>query len=246
MNSRDKSLKIAIIGAGPSGLTMAHYLKKQGFDNVTIFEKNQHPGGKVLSVIEEKTGQVLELGAVWVPYAYQTVRELINEYQIELIDAPMTQLTELNPARSNQKYVRVILSNIRKSKTVQAYLKGRTEGRNFPFAKPGFEFKIEKDFTLSFSEYAKKYKIEPLGEAFIPLDTGCGYGFPEEVPALYKLKFLDLVLKDMEMQLDPKNQKEDRQTKYVKKGYQEIWKQVAKNQHIQYNAPITKIRHWKD
>ena len=244
--AKDKALKIAIIGAGSSGLTMAHYLQKQGFYNVTLFEKNQYPGGKVLSVVEENTGHILELGAVWVPYAYQTVRELIEEHQVELIDAPMTQLTELNPARSNQKYIRNILCNIRKSKAVQAYLQARREGKNFPFAQPGFEFDIEKDFTLSFSEYTKKYQIEPLGDAFIPLDTGCGYGFPEEVPALYKLKFLDLVLKDMDMQLASNHPKADRQTKYVKKGYQEIWKQMAKNQNIQYNAPITKISHHRD
>ncbi len=36
--------KIAVIGAGPAGLTAAYYLRKQGYP-VTVFEKEQRPGG---------------------------------------------------------------------------------------------------------------------------------------------------------------------------------------------------------
>lgn len=37
--------KVAIIGAGPSGLSCAFYLAEKGYVNVTIFEKNEEPGG---------------------------------------------------------------------------------------------------------------------------------------------------------------------------------------------------------
>ncbi len=37
--------KIAIIGAGPAGLTAAYYLAVEGHSAVTIFEKNERPGG---------------------------------------------------------------------------------------------------------------------------------------------------------------------------------------------------------
>jgi NADPH-dependent glutamate synthase beta subunit-like oxidoreductase/NAD-dependent dihydropyrimidine dehydrogenase PreA subunit len=42
--------KIAIIGSGPSGLTAAHYLNKEGFQ-VTIFEAHSRPGGMLRSGI---------------------------------------------------------------------------------------------------------------------------------------------------------------------------------------------------
>ena len=39
-----KNKKIAILGAGVTGLTAAYYLSKKGY-NVTIFEKSEEVGG---------------------------------------------------------------------------------------------------------------------------------------------------------------------------------------------------------
>ena len=39
--------KVAIIGAGPAGLSAAFYLRKQGYP-VTVFEKNERPGGMLM------------------------------------------------------------------------------------------------------------------------------------------------------------------------------------------------------
>ncbi len=62
-NQNSKDQKIAIIGAGISGLTAAHTLKKLGYDNITIFEANDRVGGKVHTV--EIDGYIYELGAVF-------------------------------------------------------------------------------------------------------------------------------------------------------------------------------------
>lgn len=42
------SEKIAIIGAGPAGISCAYYLAEKGYSNVTVFEKNQKPGGMLV------------------------------------------------------------------------------------------------------------------------------------------------------------------------------------------------------
>ena len=39
------SLRIAVIGAGPSGLAAGHELLAKGFDDFTIFEKSSAVGG---------------------------------------------------------------------------------------------------------------------------------------------------------------------------------------------------------
>ena len=40
--------KIAIIGAGPAGLSCAYYLARMGYENVTVFDRNPEPGGMLV------------------------------------------------------------------------------------------------------------------------------------------------------------------------------------------------------
>jgi len=48
----EKSPKVAVIGAGPAGLTAAHYLSNRGY-RVTVFESEKAPGGMLISGIPE-------------------------------------------------------------------------------------------------------------------------------------------------------------------------------------------------
>jgi phytoene desaturase len=50
MADRDKQIHIAIVGAGPGGLTTAMLLAARGF-NVTVFEKDSHVGGRNAAII---------------------------------------------------------------------------------------------------------------------------------------------------------------------------------------------------
>ena len=40
--------KIAIIGAGPAGLSCAYYLARMGYVNITVFDRNPQPGGMLV------------------------------------------------------------------------------------------------------------------------------------------------------------------------------------------------------
>jgi putative selenate reductase len=51
-SAKKNNIPVAIIGAGPSGLTAAYFLAKSGFD-VTIYEKSDKAGGTVQHVIPE-------------------------------------------------------------------------------------------------------------------------------------------------------------------------------------------------
>jgi len=81
----DKTLKIAIIGAGVSGLTAAHTLKKLGYGNVTVFERESKPGGKVFSY--EYNGHFYELGAVYFDSLYyKTFLGLLEDFGADYAD----------------------------------------------------------------------------------------------------------------------------------------------------------------
>ncbi len=45
---KDYEEKIAIIGAGPAGLSCAYYLARMGYVNVTVFDRNKEPGGMLV------------------------------------------------------------------------------------------------------------------------------------------------------------------------------------------------------
>lgn len=60
----DNGLRVAVVGAGPSGLSCAQYLRRLGFA-VTLFEKNKLPGGlNTYGVAEYKMSQGTSLDEV--------------------------------------------------------------------------------------------------------------------------------------------------------------------------------------
>jgi len=69
--------KIIIVGAGIGGITTALFLAKKGFE-VTVYEKNSHPGGRCGQIIRE--GHRFDLGATifFLPSVYQEVFKELN------------------------------------------------------------------------------------------------------------------------------------------------------------------------
>ncbi len=57
-----KDTKIAIVGAGVSGLSAAVALVERGFRNITIFEARKEAGGRTRSYVDPTTGDMLDNG----------------------------------------------------------------------------------------------------------------------------------------------------------------------------------------
>ncbi|MGQ7869511.1 protoporphyrinogen oxidase [Sunxiuqinia sp. sy24] len=81
------SKKVAVIGAGLTGLTTAYYLQKKGID-VQIFERDDQVGGVIQSV--EKDGFLYEngpsTGVLGQPEAAALIEELGDACQLEIAD----------------------------------------------------------------------------------------------------------------------------------------------------------------
>ncbi len=73
----DKTSRIAIVGAGPAGLSTAWFLSKQGFHNVTVLEKLGRVGGLCKSLTVD--GMSFDLGANYVTWAYQETLAIAKE-----------------------------------------------------------------------------------------------------------------------------------------------------------------------
>ena len=89
----DKTASVAIVGAGPSGLLSALFLVRAGFNNITMFEKNQDPdedeklghlyAGKSRTVKHElgaKASVVCEMGTCYLSPAYKHMVDDLQDY----------------------------------------------------------------------------------------------------------------------------------------------------------------------
>jgi len=88
---KDTGRKIAIVGAGPAGLTAAFYLRKKGHQ-VTVFEERPEPGGMMRfgipdyrlpkEVVEREVAQVLGIGI-----ELQTDKKLGRDFSLDQLKA---------------------------------------------------------------------------------------------------------------------------------------------------------------
>jgi len=74
MRKSNRNARILILGAGPGGLSAAHYLRRYGYKNVTVFEKLGRVGGLCRSVTEDN--QSFDLGAAVVSPDYREVLKI--------------------------------------------------------------------------------------------------------------------------------------------------------------------------
>jgi oxygen-dependent protoporphyrinogen oxidase len=91
----NKPNNIAIVGAGISGLCIAYWLQKEGY-NVTIFEQSDHIGGSI--VTERPDGYVVDLGPNSALETSAVLRELVEE--LGLADQRV-----YGNAESNKRYI---------------------------------------------------------------------------------------------------------------------------------------------
>lgn len=70
--------RIAIVGAGPSGVHMAYLLKERGFKNIEILEKSARIGGKAFTV--KNKGVPQDMGSCFLEPHYDHVVELVKKF----------------------------------------------------------------------------------------------------------------------------------------------------------------------
>ena len=207
--------KICIIGAGPAGLSAAMYLEQKGYFNYTILEKEDHVGGKCHS--PHYNGRRYEMGAIMGVPSYYAVHD-VEEFCGITHDGPKLNRNYKNlkgkviepfePKKNPLKIPRLL--KMRKQLKVFGELletkykgydvnghRGVAEGRYDGYAvTPGRE-KISgenpnlKDLALPFKEFCELNGVELVQDIWIGPFTSFGYGYFDEIPAAYVLKYLD-------------------------------------------------------
>ena len=264
----DKNIRICIIGGGPAGTSAAMYLEKAGYNNYVIYEKSNRVGGKAFSPMmkvkkadgtwEERT---IEMGAVMGCDTYFAVHECEEFGGTSHLDGPPMgrrfMMTDGTPQKSSKiallkKLIKLNkMSNLLKKKYYgydvnghRGVAQGRYEG---PCPSPEMKLAhIEgenpnlKELSMPFSEFLKKNKCEDATLVWKGPFTSFGYGYFDEIPAAYVLKYLDAFTVRQFLTTG--------KLWTWKNGTQSIWEGV--NNHLKHpanlNSEVTAIRRTDD
>jgi len=260
----DKNKRICIIGGGPAGTSAAMYLEKNGYDNYVIYEKSNRVGGKAFSPLMKcKTvdgkweDRTIEMGAVMGCDTYFAVHECEEFGGTTHLDGPPMgrrfMMTDGTPQKSSKlallkKFIKMKKLNKLLAKKYYGYdvtghrgvAQGRYEGQC-----PSPEMKLAhiegenpnlKDLALPFSEFLKLNKCEDATLVWKGPFTSFGYGYFDEIPAAYVLKYLDAFTVQQFLKTG--------KLWTWKNGTQSIWEGVnSKLKHpAQLNSEVTGVR----
>ena len=254
----DQNTRIAIIGAGPAGLSAGMYLEKKGYFNYSIFEKEDRVGGKCWSPVYN--GRRYEMGAIMGAPNYFAVHEveefcgithdgpqLIRKYK----DKTGNEIDPFNPKKnplqiprmlkmkSQVKKLAELLETKYKGYDVNGH-RGVAEGRYDGYAATVSHERMEghnenlKDLCLPFKDFCRLNDIDLIQDIWIGPYTSFGYGYFDDIPAAYVLKYLDFATTMYFINLNLWTWKD---------GTQSIWEHLNEKlrNHAQLNSDITKV-----
>ncbi len=178
--------KIAIVGAGISGLSAAYWLKKEGFD-VTVFEKGDRIGGSIFT--QRENGYLLDLGPNSTLETSEVLTELINDLGLAPQKVYGNQAANKRYILKNGKLVPLPMSPWTFIKTPLFSLKAKLRLLKEPFIKP------TNGQDISLADFVR-YRLgdEFLDFAINPFVAGVYAGNPETLstsiafPKLYALE----------------------------------------------------------
>ena len=208
----DKNTRICIVGGGPAGM----YLEKKGYNNYTILERLDRVGGKCWS--PTYNGRRYEMGAIMGVPSYYAVHD-VEEFCGITHDGPklnrnyknregkviepfepkknILKIPRLLRMKKQVKKLGEILETKYKGYDVNGH-RGVAQGRYDGFSQVNAKrepVKGEnpnlKDLALPFSEWCKLNGVELTQDIWIGPYTSFGYGYFDEIPAAYVLKYLD-------------------------------------------------------
>jgi 2-polyprenyl-6-methoxyphenol hydroxylase-like FAD-dependent oxidoreductase len=205
-----RDARICIVGAGAAGLSAARALRRLGYRRITVLERERRVGGKCYTIQHE--GRAYELGAGALTRAYRNVRALMAETGVRCSAMYTQAFVDLDERRA--RWLPLDLSGGGLwSLGVQATRFARELWRNRRIWQPGFEG-VSAELCRPFDAWCQARGVERIGEMIKPWATGFGYGFFDEVPTAYLLKYTTLFVPPL--------------LEILEHGYGGLWERVAR------------------
>lgn len=174
-----KDSRIAVIGAGISGLTFASTMAKRGFRHVVVFERARRVGGKSYTV--QIDGRPHDLGATMgVPIDYKPVLDVSERACIETRPFPEEIHFDLSAGarrRLNRwREMPGVLAQAAKYLLLHALRWTGADGHGL--------HRAPRELYAPWSDVVARHGLHDVNRRTLVYRTGFGYGFDEEVPGV--------------------------------------------------------------
>jgi len=234
------SASICIIGAGPAGLSHAHYLKKAGYHNVDILEVNGEVGGKAYSMTFNNRS--FDLGANYLTPDYTHIMEMAKDVGAKTYaekhpiayDPTTAKFTPLLKAvLKDTSFFAFFISSIR-----YFFIRWRLN-KVLPIA-GNFGLTDRKDLMVSFDEWLDNNKLGNLKHIFSIPVTMMGYGELKDIAAPYVLRYIGvgtfrtMLLFGAGLSLSYPKRFED--------GFQRFWQRISWSLNVRTGVDIKSVK----
>ncbi|MFO1406580.1 MAG: FAD-dependent oxidoreductase [Steroidobacteraceae bacterium] len=241
MSRKDTQPRIAIIGAGPAGLSAAWYLKQNGYRNVRVFEKTGRVGGKCLTF--EHGGRQFDLAAHEMLAGYTDVMEIATalgvpsagHQKVLVYNTDAGRYMSMLEASQSGGYgtLQIMWASLRYTWMLLT--------RYRKFARPGSGYAdAPSDLLQPLSSWIQQKRLGALLETILYVMRVQGYGRLDEIPAAYFVKFQGL--RNWVSNVLHVAGLIQRWPRVFKHGFQSVWDAVARHVDVLFNAGITAVR----
>lgn len=252
MRKSDRNARILILGAGPGGLSAAHYLRRYGYKNVTVFEKLGRVGGLCRSVTEDN--QSFDLGAAVISPEYREILKMARRTGARLEKVIGAEAFSMANETGGEPYHR-LLDYLAGGSSWGAYLRYlllclRYLWTRFllreVFRRPGWAgIDLHPELCVTFAVWLKNNRLEELGRLFeLPITT-FGYGNLDEIPAPYALRYispLSLVAFLLSATRFARFLPGVLLLRRFRYGFQRFWEKVAWDLNVRLNVEVKAIK----
>lgn len=176
--------QIAVVGGGYSGLTLAYFLEKAGHQ-VTVFEADERAGGHCLSVFHKK--EFCELGSVL--GTSEALMKFLRQLGVKA-EYKYFHRNFLSP--DGQKQAQIGRHEIAGFQEQLQRLPEYLAPYQAALSAQGWT-NIPDQLTQSFESWCSENNLLTLMRVYAPHLVAFGFGKSSEIPAIYALKYLDIM-----------------------------------------------------
>lgn len=210
--------RIAVIGAGPAGLSTALALRDRGFRDVTVFEKEAVVGGKCHSF--QHDGRVYDVGANLTTPRYKNIRALAAKLGMTLRKVKERRIVTLGSEHFESLADASLVERlvVRGGASLYARMRHLTG-----IDRPGY-VGLRDGVEQPFEHWLQKHGLGMFRELFEVLFVAYGYGKMSDLPAAYALKFFDRT--HIQASVDVVLGHDVPFTMDFAEGFEELWERV--------------------